>query len=172
MNALIVYYSRADENYWNGQLKVLEKGNTEIVAEKIQKNIGAPLFSLEPVQEYDPSYNTCIEQARQDLMRDARPECKQYPDLQQVDTLYLGFPNYWSTMPMCVWTFLEKYDLSNKKIFPFCTHEGSGFGRSLQDLEKLCPQADIQEGFSVQGASASKCDGSLDAWIKGGINHG
>ncbi len=108
MAELIAYFSRKHQNYVNGMLKNLEVGNTEIAAGIIQRLTGADLFKLEPVQEYSRDYNECIAEAQVDQRRDARPELKHYPEeFEKYDTIYLGFPNYWSTMPMAVFTFLE-----------------------------------------------------------------
>lgn len=159
MAKLIAYFSRADENYFNGALKTISVGNTEIAAQKLQKLTGADLFKIDPVQQYSKDYNECIEQAKQDQKRDARPELKEYPEsLDQYDTIYLGFPNYWGTMPMAVFTFLEHFDFTGKTICPFCTHEGSQMGHSEQDIKKLCPQAKVEKGLPIHGSDVEKSD--------------
>ena len=133
---------------FNGALRSIPVGNTEIVAKKLQELTGADLFKIDPVQQYSKDYNECIEQAKQDQKRDARPELKEYPDsLDQYDTIYLGFPNYWGTMPMAVFTFLEHFGFTGKTICLFCTHEGSRMGHSEQDIKKLCPQANVEKGL-------------------------
>lgn len=127
MASIITYFSRNGENYVSSAIKDLKVGNTEIVAGIIQKLTGADLFKLEPVKEYSKDHNECIAQAQADQRRDARPELKSYPEsLDEYDTIYLGYPNYWGTMPMCMFTFLEHFDFSGKTIKPLCTHEGSG----------------------------------------------
>lgn len=168
-NTLIAFYSRADENYVNGTIKTLDTGNTEIAAGIIQKLTGADMFKIEQMQEYAKDYNECISQAQADQKRNARPELKAYPEtLQQYDTIYLGFPNYWSTMPMAVFTFLEHFDFSGKTIKPFCTHEGSGMGKSEQDIKKLCPDAKTEKGLAIRGGSVQKSKTDIETWIKGG----
>ena len=108
MAQLIIYFSRAGGNYVNGTIKDLPVGNTEIAAKMIREITGADIFKIEPVTMYPADYNECIEQAKDDQRRDARPELKEYPDnLEGYDTIYLGYPNYWGTMPMAVFTFLE-----------------------------------------------------------------
>ncbi len=120
---IIIYYSRADENYLNGQLKMLDKGNTETAAEIIRRLTGADTFKIEQSEPYAKGYNECIEQARSDRNKNARPKLTGYPEsLDKYSTVYLGFPNYWGTMPMAVFTFLEHFDFSGKMIKPFCTH--------------------------------------------------
>lgn len=152
MKTLIAFFSRADENYVSGALKMLEVGNTEIVADMIQKETGADVFRIDPVVKYAVDYNACIAEAKEDQRRDARPELSQYLDsIDEYDTIYLGYPNYWGTMPMAVFTFLEKYDFSGKTIKPFCTHEGSGMGRSESDIRKLCSSAKVEKGLAIHG---------------------
>lgn len=167
MAQLIAYFSRADENYFNGALRTIEAGNTEIAAEKLQKLTGADLFKIDPVQPYSKDYNECIEQAKQDQKRDARPELKEYPDsLEEYDTIYLGYPNYWGTMPMAVFTFLEHYNFAGKTIRPFCTHEGSRMGHSEQDIKKLCPDAKVEKGCPIHGSDVDKSEDVLKTWLQ------
>lgn len=166
MASIIIYFSRKDENYVNGMIKNLSIGNTEIVAGMIQKLTGADVFKVEPIQPYSKNYNECIAQAQADQNRNARPELKNYPEsLEQYDTIYLGYPNYWGTMPMVLFTFLERFDFNGKTIKPFCTHEGSGLGHSVEDIKKLCPTAIVEKGLALHGGSVEKSEKELDKWI-------
>lgn len=132
-NILIVYYSRKGQNYWNGSVKDIAKGNTERVAEFIQNAVGGDLFEIDTVKSYDKDYYVCIEEAKKELHEGARPELKKYPgSLDPYDTVFAGYPNWWGTMPMAMFTFLEHYDLSGKRIIPFCTNEGSGMGSRVE----------------------------------------
>jgi flavodoxin len=81
------------------------------------------------------------------------------------DVIFLGYPNWWGTMPMPVYTFLESYDFSGKKIVPFCTHEGSGMGHSEKDIAKACPKATVLKGIAIHGTSASSADSNVSSWI-------
>lgn len=167
MAALIVYFSRRGENYVSGQLKKLSVGNTEAAAGMIQQLTQAELFRLEPVQAYSDGYNDCIAEAQADQRRNARPELKRYPEsLEGYDTIYLGYPNYWGTMPMCVFTFLEHFDFTGKTILPFCTHEGSGMGRSEADIKRLCPGATVKKGLALHGGSVQSAGADIDKWLK------
>ncbi len=167
MAALIVYFSRRGENYVSGQLKKLSVGNTEAAAEMIRQLTQAELFRLEPVQAYSDGYNDCIAEAQADQRRDARPELKRYPEsLDNYETIYLGYPNYWGTMPMCVFTFLERFDFTGKTILPFCTHEGSGMGRSEADIKRLCPGAAIKKGLAHHGGSVQSAKADIEKWLK------
>lgn len=167
MPAIIAYYSRADENYVNGQIKTLTVGNTEVAAGMIHELTGADLFKIEPIQAYARDYNTCIAEAQADQRRNARPELKQYPDsLDGYDTIYLGYPNYWGTMPMAVFTFLERFNFSGKTIFPFCTHEGSGMGGSERDIKRLCPGAKVEKGLAIHGGNVKNARPAIQKWLK------
>ncbi len=164
---LIVYYSRKGENYWNGSIKSITKGNTERVAEFIQKAVGGDLFEVETVRSYSESYMTCIDEAKQELREKARPEIKAYPDnFEEYDTIFVGYPNWWGTMPMCMFTLLENYDFAGKTIIPFCTNEGSGMGGSERDLKKLCKGANVKPGLSIHGAESEQSESKAAAWAK------
>ena len=169
-NILIAYYSRKGQNYVNGSIKNLTKGNTERVAEFIQQAVGGDLFEIQTVKEYAVDYTRCTEEAKEELRAKARPELKEYPDsLDSYDTIFLGYPNWWGTMPMACYTFLEKYDLSGKTIIPFCTHEGSGMGGSEREIKKTCPEAVLKKGLPVHGAEAAESAAEVSAWAKGSI---
>ena len=164
---LIAYYSRKGQNYVNGSIKNLAKGNTEIVAEFIQKAIGGELFEIDTVKNYPVDYTECTEVAKIEIQQKARPELKNYlPDIDDFDTIFLGYPIWWSVPPMAVSTFLEKYNFSGKKIIPFATHEGSGLGGSVNYLKKICPQAEILNGIAIHGADAKNSESEVVAWAK------
>lgn len=163
---LVAFYSRADENYVNGVIKKLDVGNTEVAASIIRKLTDAELFKMEQMQDYSKDYNECIAQAQEDQKRNARPKLKHYPEtIENYDVIYLGFPNYWGTMPMAVFTFLEHFDFSGKIIKPFCTHEGSGMGSSINDIKKLCPGANVEEGLAIRGGSVQRSKEEIEKWI-------
>lgn len=170
MASIIVYYSRRGENYVSGTIQTLAVGNTEAVARRLAALTGAELFQLVPCQPYSDQYDVCIQQAQDDQRRNARPALETLPEsLDGYDTIYLGYPNYWGTMPMCVFTFLEAFDFTGKTILPFCTHEGSGLGHSEADLRRLCPGANVKRGLAIHGSSVCREERALEAWIKGGI---
>ena len=166
MAQLIVYFSRAGENYFSGDLRRVSVGNTEIAANILQKLTGADIFKLEPLLPYSKDYNECIAQAQEDQRRDARPELKSYPDsIEAYDTIYLGYPNYWGTIPMPVFTFLEHFDFTGKTIRPFCTHEGSGIGRSESDIGRICPGAKVGSGLAIRGGSVESSENAIKRWV-------
>lgn len=167
MKKLVAFYSRAAENYVNGTIVSLEKGNTEVAADIIQKLTGSDRFRIEQEKPYSSDYNECIAQAQRDQKNDIRPALKKFMEcLDEYDVIYLGYPNYWSTMPMAVFTFLEHYDFNGKTIRPFCTHEGSGLGSSVRDIRKLCPGAKVEEGLAIRGGNVSRSEQDIKRWIQ------
>ncbi|MBP5736178.1 MAG: NAD(P)H-dependent oxidoreductase [Acidaminococcaceae bacterium] len=164
---LIAYYSRKGQNYWNGSIKNLAKGNTETVAEMIQKTVGGDLFEIETVKEYPIDYTGCTEVAKEELLANARPELKSYPErIDNYDIIFLGYPCWWGTMPMGVYTFLEHFNFAGKKIAPFCTHEGSRMGGSVNHIKKTAPGAVVLEGLPVHGAEVAGSEDAVTDWAK------
>ena len=166
MAALISYYSRAGENYFGGAYRCVAQGSTEKVAKTLSELTGGTLLKIEQARPYSEDYQTCIAQAKRDLQANARPEAPNLPNsLDGYDEIYLGYPNYWGTMPMAVYTFLEKYDLSGKTIRPFCTHEGSGLSHTEQDVQAAAPGAVVKPGLAIRGSEADQAAAKLEAWI-------
>ena len=164
---LIIYYSRKGENYWNGGIKNIEKGNTEIVAEFIQKAVGGELFEVETVKEYAADYYACIDEAKKELHEQARPELKKVLDsIADYDNIFICGPCWWGTFPMAVFTQLEKLDFAGKKVMAVMTHEGSGLGFCERDLKKICKGASFGKGLAVHGADAAKSESTVAAWAK------
>jgi len=120
---------------------------------------GGDTFHIESVTGYPEDYKETAEVARKELHSKARPKLTgRIKHMESYDVIFLGFPIWWGTMPMPVYTFLESYDFSEKTIVPFCAHEGSGMGQSEQDIIKACPKATVLEGIAIRGASASSAD--------------
>jgi flavodoxin len=163
---LIAYYSRAGNNYVNGSIVNLPVGNTEVAAKMIQKLTGSDIFRIDTVKTYPEGYQETTEVAREELRRNARPEITGHVDnMADYSVIYLGYPNWWGTMPMAVFTFLEAYDLAGKTIVPFCTHEGSGMGRSESDIRKLCPNARVLKGIAIKGGSVQRANNEIADWL-------
>ena len=166
MAKLVAFYSRADENYFGGTMKYITVGNTEKAARMIAELTGADLFRIEQKAPYAADYYTCIEQAKRDLRAKARPELVGLPDdLDAYDEIYLGYPNYWGTMPMAVYTFLEAFDFSGKKIHPFCTHEGSGLAGTEQDIRKTAKGAAVTKGLAIHGSEVDSAKKRISDWV-------
>lgn len=157
---LIAYYSRRGENYVNGSIRNLPKGNTEVIVEKLKALLpDADVYHIDTTYDYPADYYQCIDQAKQELRQKARPELKNpIAGIEAYDTIILGYPNWWGTMPMVVYTFLERFDFSGKTIIPFCTNEGSGMGSSERFIAKEAPGARLEKGVSIHGAEAAHAD--------------
>ena len=165
---LIAYYSRKGNNYLNGSIVYLEVGNTEVVAKIIQEQTGGDLFEIETIKTYPEDYTETTNVAMEEKRKSARPELTYMVDQMDLyDVIYLGYPNWWGTFPMAVFTFLESYDFSGKTIIPFCTHEGSGLGNSERDIRKLCPNANVLPGIAIRGGSVKSAGNSIKTWLSG-----
>ena len=163
---LIAYYSRAGQNYVKGTIENLEKGNTQVIAEMIQEHLGGDLLQIESIDQYPADYNEVTKVALDQLRLRARPELISLPeDINKYDVIFLGYPNWWGTMPMPVFTFLETYHFCCKKIFPFCTHEGSGLSNSVRDIKKTCPKANVEEGYAIYGHECSGAENKVARWL-------
>ena len=164
---LIAFFSRADENYFGGAMKYVRVGNTEIVVGLMKELIDADTFKIEMKDPYSPVYMTCIDEAKKDKQNNARPELKNYlENIDDYDTIVLGYPNYWGTIPMAVATFLEKYDFTGKTILPLSTNEGSGMGSSESDVKKYARGADVKSGLAITGSQAAESKGAVEKWFK------
>ena len=167
MAKLVAFYSRADENYFGDSMKYIQTVNTEKAAKMIAEITGADLFKIEQKVPYAADYNTCIAQAKEDKQKGNRPELVKLPDdMDRYDEIYLGYPNYWGTMPMAVYTFLENYDFTGKKIHPFCTHEGSGLSGTESDIRKSAKGAAVEKGIAIHGSSVDQAEAALKKWIQ------
>ena len=167
MAALIAFYSRAGENYFGGKMRRITVGNTEKAAELLADITGGELFQIRQAEPYSEDYRTCVEQAREDWQRNARPKVLDLPeDLDAYEEIYLGYPNYCGTMPMAVYTFLETYDLTGKIIHPFCTHEGSGLSDTEWDIQRAAPGAVVTRGIAIHGSSVDNAAPALERWVR------
>ena len=151
---LIAYYSLRD-------------GNTRIVAEQIQKNVGGDIFRIETVNAYPAVYREVTDQAKKELESGYRPPLKnEVPDFSQYDIIYLGSPNWWNTIAPAVMTFLESYNFDGKTIVPFITHEGSRLGASVNDIKKLALKATVLKGLPIRGGAVNDAMPDVQQWLK------
>lgn len=151
-NILIAYFS------WSG--------NTENAAQIIQEQTGADIIELNPAEPYSSNYSEVLDQAQKDMNADARPELANHVEnMEQYDTILLGYPNWWATIPMPVATFLEEYDFSGKTIIPFCSHGGGGFGQSITDISKLAPNSRIGKGLSIHYSGGTSLENDITTWL-------
>jgi flavodoxin len=150
---LVVYFS------WSGNMRG--------IAQQIQQQIGSDIFEIELVKPYSNNYNNCLEEAQRDQRQQARPPLKTHVEnIAQYDTIILGYPNWWASIPMPIASFLEQYDLSGKTIIPFCSHGGGRFGQSLSAIAKLAPRAKMGEGLSVSYSGGSSLLNDITAWLR------
>ncbi|BAH06474.1 flavodoxin [Clostridium kluyveri] len=141
-------------------------GNTEVIANITKENVGGELFQIKTVESYPTNYNGVVDKARQEQNANYIPELSiNVTGMDSYDIIYIGYPNWCSTIPMAVFTFFESYDFSGKTIIPFCTHGGGGMGRSTTDIKKLCPNSNVLEGLAVRGSSVNKAGKDVSAWL-------
>lgn len=170
MKSLVIYFSRADENYFGGAMRYIEKGNTEIVAEYIKELTGAELFKVERKIPYSKDYMTCIKEAQDEQRRNEKPEIvKHLNDISGYDVIYIGGPVYWGTLPQPMFTALEGLDFTGKTVMPFTTHEGSGLANVPLDVKKICKGATVKSGLAIVGSTVNSCKPKLEKWIKENI---
>ncbi len=163
---LIAYFSRAGNNYVNGSIVNLPVGNTGIIAKMIREMTGGDLFHIESVKGYPLDYTETTEVAQAERRAKARPELtRRLETMDSYDRIVLGYPNWWGSMPMPVFTFLEGYDLSGKTIAPFCTHEGSGLGHSITDIKKACPKSTVLDGLAIRGGDVKNAQDAVAGWL-------
>ncbi|WP_461256360.1 flavodoxin [Treponema sp. R80B11-R83G3] len=150
-------------------------GNAKTLAEQIAQATGGVLFEIKTVTPYPNNYDECTKAAKQEQNANARPAISgKVANMEQYSTVFLCYPNWWGTLPMPVFTFLEAYDFSGKTIYPLVTHGGSRFGRSLDDIKKLCPKAVIGEGLDVSAFDRNPNDATrvsnpnkdVTAWLR------
>ena len=165
--SLIAYFSRKGNNYVGGSIVNLPTGNTEVTAKKIQELTGSDIFKIKTIRSYPEDYTETTNVAKEEQRENARPELSEIvDDMDSYDVIYIGYPIWYGTMPMAVFSFLESYDFSGKTIIPYCTHEGSGMGNSVRDIKKLCPNAKVLSGLAILGGSVDRADKSVANWIK------
>jgi len=161
MKSLIIYFSRADENYAVGYIN---KGNTEIVAEFVQELTGADMFKVEPDVPYAADYKTCIEEAKQRIGN--APVKEKLTDISAYDTVYIMSPIYWGTYAPEVETALTGLDFSGKTVRVISTHEGSGLGRMVSDVRKICKGAEVDgNGLAIKGSLAKNSKQKVAEWL-------
>ena len=150
---LIAYYSRS--------------GNTRSVAHLIQQQVGGTIHEIQPIEPYPSSYEATVDQAKVEIESGYQPALASRLDHVDIyDTVFVGSPNWWSTIAPPVATFLSQYDLSGKTIVPFCTHGGGGLGRISHDISILCPQSTILSSFETYGRGTGNVQTQVSAWLR------
>lgn len=151
-NTLILYFSMS--------------GNTETVANYIHEEIGGDIVKLETVQTYPEDYDELVDYAREEQRDNTRPELETtIENIEQYDTIFLGYPNWWGDMPMPIYSFLDQYDLSNKTIAPFITHGGSGLSGTSANIANEEPDGVVTEGLAINGDDVDDCQDEVNEWL-------
>ena len=162
MSSLIIYFSRADENYAVGYI---EKGNTEYIAEFVKELTGADMFKVEPAVPYAKDYNTCIQEAKKRVGN--APIKEKIADISSYDTIFIMSPIYWGTYAPEIETALKGLDFTGKKVRIVCTHEGSGLASMVSDVKKICTGADVQNNaLAIRGSQAKNSKQKVEDWLK------
>ena len=152
---LVAYFSRTGDNYAVGNIA---RGNTHIVADMIAEVVGADTFEIKTLKDYPANYKECTEVAKNELEENARPElAAKVPNMQDYDVIFLGYPIWWSDMPMAVYTFMESYDFQGKTIIPFCTSAGDVLtGRESSIIPEHAKGAKVLDGLGIEGKRAQQ----------------
>lgn len=159
--SLIIYFSRADENYSVGYI---EKGNTEIVAEYLQELTGANMFKVEPLVPYAKDYSTCIEEAKERIGN--APIKDKLSDISEYEVIYIMSPIYWGTYAPELETAIKDLDFTGKTIRVISTHEGSGLGSVVSDVKRICKGANVlDDALAIRGSSAKSSKPKLEEWV-------
>ena len=163
--SLIIYFSRADENYFGGFMKYVNKGNTEVVAEYIKNITKADMFKVEPLNPYPKNYMECIEEAKVRTSNHNTPIKESIPDISLYEVIYIVSPIYWGGITEEMFTALKGLDYNSKIITPFTTHEGSGLSSVPRQLKEICVGAEVLEGIAVIGSEVNNSKTLIEEWI-------
>jgi len=163
--SLIIYFSRADENYFGGEMRYVDKGNTEVIAEYIRDIIGADMFKVEPLNPYPSDYMDAIEEAKVRTKNHNAPIKENIPDISSYEVIYIGSPIYWGGMPEELFTALNGHDYNGKIIRPFTTHEGSGLSGVPRQLNEICIGAQVLDGLAITGSKVNSSKELVEKWI-------
>lgn len=164
-NVLIVYFSRAGENYNVGNIDV---GNTAIMASYINESIDSALYEIVPTIKYPTSYEEMLEVSTNELENDSRPSISNLLDsIDSYQTIYLGYPIWHGNIPRIILSFLDSYDFSLKTIYPFVTHEGSGLSQTVNTLRNYLSDSTVLEGLAIRGSSIRQSESKeiVRSWV-------
>jgi len=168
MKSLIVYFSHIGECLEDNQIVSIDKGNTEVIAEYIASSQNADLYRIEEEEPYPYKYDDCLRRARNEDQNNIHPTLKggQMPDFSNYDVIYIGFPIWYRTYPRTIASFLDKCDLSNKTVKPFCTNDEGTFGISLLELQGQIKGANICDGLAIRGKNVYTSKELVESWLE------
>ena len=159
--SLIIYFSRADENYAVG---FVDKGNTEYVAEYVRDLTGADMFKVEPLVPYAKDYQTCIKEAKERIGN--APIKSEVPDISSYEVIYIMSPIYWGTYAPEVETAIKNLDFTGKTIRVITTHEGSGLANVVSDVKRICKGANVlDDAIAIKGTECKNSKSRIETWI-------
>ena len=161
--SLIIYFSRADENYFGGEMKYINKGNTEYIAEYVRDLTNADMFKVEPLVPYSKEYEICIKEAK-DRVGNA-PIKNTLGDISNYEVIYIMSPVYWGTYAPEVETAIKDLDFTGKTVRVVTTHEGSGLGNIINDLKRICVGANILDSIAIVGSQAKDSKSRIESWV-------
>lgn len=171
-SALSHYGSIGDsENYSDvdavASASVVAPGNTARLAEWIQEYVGGDLFPIVVTEPYPDDYDECLDRAADEKAENARPELADHLEsIDDYDVIFLGFPNWWYTAPMAVFSFIEEYDLADKTIVPFCAHGTGGLASSIRDITTALPDsAEVLEPLGVYREDIGQAQSEVNEWL-------
>ena len=163
--SIVIYFSRADENYFGGAMRYVDKGNTEVIAEFIKEIVNADMFKVEPLEPYSANYMQCIEEAKVRTRNHNAPIKEAVPDISSYEVIYIGSPVYWGGMPEELFTALKDLDFTGKIIRPFVTHEGSGLSNIPSQLKSICKGATVADAIAITGSAVNGAKSKIENWI-------
>lgn len=176
-NVLIAYFTWADNTYVDenadidtdasSSASVIAPGNTKMIADEIQKHVGGDQFSIIVQDFFSYEYDKCLEQASDQLANQTYPLLQnKLNDFEKYDVIFIGYPNWWGRLPMPVMTFLKEYQFDQKTIIPFCSHGTGGLGRTVQDLNDLCPSSQILNPLGISRDEINETSQKVSQWLK------
>ena len=141
-------------------------GNTRQIAREVARQLGVEAIELVCETPYSSDYNTCLDEAQRDQNQQARPALSTHIDnMGRYGTVYLGYPNWWASIPMPIATFLESYDFAGKTMRPFCSNGGGGLGQSVSAISKLVPDAQVGQGLSIYYSGGADMPQQVADWL-------
>lgn len=176
-NILIAYFSRVGNTAYPDGIdattsasvvagQTQQYGTTEYIARMIQQQTGGQLHRIETKETYPTDFDEVVDQNHNEMNNGILPELKESSlDISRYDTVFIGYPVWSMDAPQAVLSFLKEYDLSGKKVVPFCTHDGYGAGSSYRTIAEACPQAEVLDGIAIESDSVSTAVQTVTGWL-------
>lgn len=177
-NILIAYFTWADNTHVENpegvdvdattSASVLPPGNAARLAGWIQEEVGGDVFSIQVEEPYSSDYDECLDRAADEKAENARPALSSHVEnMSQYNVIFLGFPNWWYTLPMPIYSFIEEYDFEEKTVIPFCTHGTGGLASTIDDLENALPESvNLLEPVGVYRQDVDSAQPKIQEWIE------